>query len=307
MAEPAWAKDLLRGVMTVFYQSMYRDILRILDPEKFNAKDSPLTGAIRAGQVVYVDGEFRGEFSAAVSKELLSLGARFDGRSLSYKLPAADIPGPLHQWIMQQNERIRLVTQALTDAIDTAPARIIALTETIELPALADNVIARFDAGLRETLGVVPEITPVLRDALKTEYTDNIRLSIQNFGASETRRLRELVEDSVMGGFRSKKLIPHIFARQRVSVDRAKFVAYQETNLFVSTLQQTKYTQAGITHYRWRTVGDGVTRPDHAELNGRVFSWTDPPVVDKETGRRRHPRGDYGCRCEAIPLVGYEP
>lgn len=50
------------------------------------------------------------------------------------------------------------------------------------------------------------------------------------------------------------------------------------------------------THYVWRTRRDGKVRSSHAEREGQVFSWDDPP----EGG---HPGEDYGCRCTAEPYL----
>jgi hypothetical protein len=48
-------------------------------------------------------------------------------------------------------------------------------------------------------------------------------------------------------------------------------------------------------YYVWHTRGDGKVRASHAENDGKIFSWSHPPI----TG---HPGEDYGCRCEALPL-----
>lgn len=50
------------------------------------------------------------------------------------------------------------------------------------------------------------------------------------------------------------------------------------------------------THYIWRTRRDGKVRSAHAEREGQIFSWDNPP----EGG---HPREDYGCRCTAEPYL----
>ncbi|MGC6511155.1 MAG: phage minor head protein [Parvibaculales bacterium] len=59
------------------------------------------------------------------------------------------------------------------------------------------------------------------------------------------------------------------------------------------TLKQARTT----THYIWRTRRDSRVRPSHAENDGKVFAWNNPPP----TG---HPGEDYGCRCIAEP---YKP
>ena len=54
---------------------------------------------------------------------------------------------------------------------------------------------------------------------------------------------------------------------------------------------ETKNTPP-TTHYVWRTRRDGKVRSHHAEREGQVFAWDEPP----EGG---HPGEDYGCRCTA--------
>jgi len=46
------------------------------------------------------------------------------------------------------------------------------------------------------------------------------------------------------------------------------------------------------THYIWRTRRDGKVRSAHAEREGQIFSWDDPP-------QGGHPGEDYNCRCTA--------
>ena len=63
----------------------------------------------------------------------------------------------------------------------------------------------------------------------------------------------------------------------------------------------------GSTSYVWRARHDSVTRPDHADLDGTVQYWDNPPITDKAAGRRCNPGCDYNCRCSASPIVNYIP
>lgn len=74
---------------------------------------------------------------------------------------------------------------------------------------------------------------------------------------------------------------------------RAAFVQYLRKGTPIRL--ETKNTQP-TTHYVWRTRRDGKVRSSHAEREGQVFSWDDPP----EGG---HPGADYGCRCTAEPYL----
>ena len=58
---------------------------------------------------------------------------------------------------------------------------------------------------------------------------------------------------------------------------------------------ETKNTKP-TTHYIWRTRRDGKVRSSHAEREGQIFSWDDPP-------QGGHPGEDYGCRCTAEPYL----
>ncbi|MFQ5443539.1 MAG: phage minor head protein [Nitrospinales bacterium] len=48
--------------------------------------------------------------------------------------------------------------------------------------------------------------------------------------------------------------------------------------------------------YIWRTRRDSNVRSSHAEREGKIFRWDDPP----DGG---HPGEDYGCRCWAAPVT----
>ena len=74
---------------------------------------------------------------------------------------------------------------------------------------------------------------------------------------------------------------------------RRAFVAYLRTGAPIPLALK----QAGpTTHYVWRTRGDERVRLAHAENDGGLFAWDDPPA----TG---HPGEDFGCRCMAEPYV----
>ncbi len=70
-----------------------------------------------------------------------------------------------------------------------------------------------------------------------------------------------------------------------------------------------KVRRGPTTHYIWRIDPEELprTRLGHRRLNGRMFSWDDPPVVDSTTGERGHPGLDKHCRCWAEPVPDEEP
>jgi SPP1 gp7 family putative phage head morphogenesis protein len=87
------------------------------------------------------------------------------------------------------------------------------------------------------------------------------------------------------------------------SKSRAELTARDQTLKLYGQIQEERQQKAGITKYVWTTSQDERVRPDHADLDGTVQAWDDPPVVDKRTGRRGHPGFDYQCRCTAVPVL----
>jgi SPP1 gp7 family putative phage head morphogenesis protein len=187
----------------------------------------------------------------------------------------------------------------------------------------AKKTVDSMEAGFKtvaKALEVQPELDARSREKLASEYSDNLKLYIQKFADQEIFSLREAVEENAREGYRFDKLIPKIKQRYGVSVRKAKFLARNETSIFMSKYHEQRYGEAGITDYIWSTSHDARVRPalfltpneraesgNHRVLDGRTFSFSNPPVVDPPTGRKANPGQDYNCRCVAIPVLGDKP
>lgn len=58
--------------------------------------------------------------------------------------------------------------------------------------------------------------------------------------------------------------------------------------------------------YRWTSQEDKVVRKTHRRLNGKLFTYSDPPTTIDEYGRAHtgNPGSDWGCRCIEVPAKG---
>ena len=56
---------------------------------------------------------------------------------------------------------------------------------------------------------------------------------------------------------------------------RKAFLAYIRKGIPISSSHKQERT---TSHYIWRTQGDGKVRNSHAEREGQVFSWDNPPL-----------------------------
>lgn len=115
-------------------------------------------------------------------------------------------------------------------------------------------------------------------------------------------RMQEIVLEGYKNGTPSKTIVQEIQDSYGVDKNKARFMARDQLAKLNGDITRHQQMDAGVSKYRWSTSGDSRVRDDHKELDGKVFSWDDPPIVDKKTGRRAHPMEDFNCRCVAIPI-----
>lgn len=77
---------------------------------------------------------------------------------------------------------------------------------------------------------------------------------------------------------------------------RADLIARDQIGKLNGRLTQLRQQSAGITKYKWSTSKDERVRPAHAEREGKVYEWANPPA----DGNPGYP---IRCRCVAIPVI----
>lgn len=116
------------------------------------------------------------------------------------------------------------------------------------------------------------------------------------------RRVQKLSIEAYENSTRASEIAKEIMRTRHVTSSRAKLIARTEVARVGSALTQARAVHVGSTQYEWVTVGDSDVREEHRKLNGRVFSWDDPPVTGSN-GERSAPGAIYNCRCVAFPLI----
>lgn len=140
-------------------------------------------------------------------------------------------------------------------------------------------------------------VTAVL-DAWRSE---NLRL-ISDIGTGMLDALRAEVREATQKGTRVETLAARITERYAITERRARVIASDQILKANGNLTKQRHQAAGITRYTWGTSRDEKVRPTHQILDGRIFSWDDPPITN-ERGDRNHPGEDILCRCNAIPIL----
>lgn len=157
---------------------------------------------------------------------------------------------------------------------------------------------AQLVTAARMAIGI--DIGPVLaslplKAVIEAAVIANTNL-IKSLPTTYMAQLRPLVLNGIQHGQRYEVLQREIMARNNVTESRAKLIARDQTAKLNSSISEARQVQLGITKYEWQTSGDERVRSSHAEHDGKIYSWDNPP---EDTG---HPGQDYQCRCVAIPV-----
>lgn len=175
-------------------------------------------------------------------------------------------------------------------------ARIIAKSLTEEVNETNKK---RFYNAMESAVGIN------LRNVLQSEDLEDIMFATtrENVALIKTipeeyfKKLETIVFTGTTQGRAATSMINQIREVGKVTENRARLIARDQTSKLNSALNQQRAQNLGVEEYIWRTAGDERVRPSHASKNGKRFRWDDPP---KDTG---HPGQDIQCRCVAQPII----
>lgn len=139
------------------------------------------------------------------------------------------------------------------------------------------------------------------RTALSRWTDSNVNL-VKTIPKGNLSEMQTIIKNGFENGLSSEEIAKEIEKTYNTTKSHARFIARDQMAKLNAELAQSQQTDAGIEEYIWSSCGDGRVRDRHKELDGKVFKWSEPPVVDKKTGRRCHPGEDYRCRCIARPV-----
>jgi SPP1 gp7 family putative phage head morphogenesis protein len=285
----------------LIYERLLNVIKRTPIKVKLSAADSPeqhLINKINTGMILYDGQYFLGQFDARSSRIIKELGGTWDRERKGFRLSEGSLTPSLKSAISASKSRLEAINKKLLEALDEAEA----LADETDIAEKLTGAIDKVVDGLQiqtvkamDALGVNYTLTHGQREEIKKEYIENMDKEIKKWSHEHIKSLREGVQQNAMDGFRAKKLEDMIEHNYGVTKNKAKFLAQQETSMFMAKFRQQRFTDAGVEFYRWDTVGDKKVRDDHKKLNNRIFQFGDPPIVDSATGRRGEPGEDFRC------------
>ena len=145
-------------------------------------------------------------------------------------------------------------------------------------------------------------------DTIPMWVDENVSL-IKSLPNDSLFRMRDIMVKDFKAGLTVNEIAKDIQKQYDVDKHDAQLLARDQLATLNGQITEHQQTDAGIKKYKWRTTGDGRVRDCHKALDGKIFSWNDPPEMWYDTkhgrvytGRRCHPGRDYYCRCVAIPV-----
>lgn len=315
---PEYFEAIQAAIIALLKSEIYKPLLKELGLHTISIKNSmdELVDAIVRGQIRFHRGQFTGSFNAALSRELRRLGAKWDRRQGSFAIPQSQLS-------IEVKNAITLSEYKFVQAAKRMDSKLASLLPDeiagkLKVEKMFDRTIYKVEKEFAKSvkgITVAPQLTDHTRARIAKEYTENLQLYVKDFAQKEIEELRARVQEKTFAGERYENLVKEIEKSYGVSYNKAKFLARQETSLMMTKYKQARYESAGVNQYKWACVKmphqqkgskyiKGEVRYHHAELEGKIFSWNNPPIVN-DKGERKNPGQDYNCRCFAIPIVKF--
>lgn len=274
---------------------------------------SDIINALQSNRIEFAEGKFKGKFNARISLTFRKLGAIFNKTDKSFRFAEeSQMPADIAIAIGRQQSNSAILNEAALNAIDSINVNqsIKDLEFTKDFDDVIKNIDKQFKGNINLTNISFSDITETEKLGIAKEWSNNLRLFVQKFTDEQVTELRQLVQRNFTAGFRSENLEKILTRKFNISKNKAKFLARQETSLVSANYAKQRYNAVGIKRYIWSTaqderVRDGRSRGEgnHKRLNGKEFSFDDPPITNEFTGKTANPSEDFGCRCVAIPIV----
>lgn len=173
----------------------------------------------------------------------------------------------------------------------------------------AEYISEELDKLNREAFENAPELS-IDEVALNKEtkriaedYVYNMQYWVKNWEVKNIVKMRQDLVKMRQEGSRIPEIREYFEKRWKIAKDKAQFLAVNESHLAASTIKATHYQNMGFTHFKWGRSSSLEKRHLHEEYYGKVFSYSNPPIIDEKLGIRGLPRQIWNCKCIQIPIA----
>lgn len=302
-------KLIQKVIMTHLWDELYKPLFEKLSikPKAINDLDV-LRNALREGKIFYIEGGFKAvnKFGNTVARELERIGAVYDKRQKMYRIAYDKLPNDLLVSVAESQrlsqERIQFVDKYLADFMGNIDEFVDNIAFTNEVITILDDANQQIEKNVKSINIITPELVAVQAREIAKSYTTNMQYYIKKWAEKDIPEFRKKVAKAVLEGYREDKVQKILQQEYKIGADKAKFLAQNETSIMLAQYRKVTYQKMGFNKFKWATIMDGKERELHAKLNGKIFSFDNPPVIDERTGQVGLPGTTYGCRCSLIPV-----
>lgn len=185
-----------------------------------------------------------------------------------------------------------------------------------ESPKIVDQIIGGIDKAAGDTLkqslkqlsgGVTlktDEMPAALKQSVSAAIAENVTL-IKSIETQYHTQIEGAVMRSLQPGGRGLADVTEALQKYEGVTDRRRnIIAKDQTRKIQASISIERAKSAGIKKFKWlHSRGGSEPRPDHVAMNGNVYSYDDPPVIDRRTGERGFPGQAINCRCQMVPVI----
>lgn len=144
-----------------------------------------------------------------------------------------------------------------------------------------------------------------LKEVIKASISENVYL-IKSIPEKYFTDITGSVMRSITGGGGVRQLIKDLNKYTNQSKRRVKNLALDQTRKAYNSINRQRMMSAGYTKFKWLHSGGGQQpRKDHIKMNGNIYSFDDPPIIDKNTGERGFPGQAINCGCTMQPVYEF--
>lgn len=156
-------------------------------------------------------------------------------------------------------------------------------------------------------------ISGEMKDILTATIYENVNL-IERIPSTYFDQVRGAVMRSITqpetGGLEGlQETIQSVLDKRGKQIhNKARNTALDQTRKAYNNLNSGRMKAVGISKYQWvHSRGGQFPREHHLnELDGKIFSLDEPPIIEPKTGERGIPGQAINCRCTMLPLLEFD-
>ncbi len=196
------------------------------------------------------------------------------------------------------NDRLDKVTNNILKIADFEAKRIAA--------NFVNSLINNVDSKFKSNLGINLTNLDFKQDDLETielMLKNNINL-IKSIPKDILDDLNNLIYESSLGAD-IKTLEKGLSTIKKISKNRVKTIARDQTAKALNAVSSLRSQQAGFEYYEWITAQDervSTGAGGHKQLQGKIFRYDTAEAIIDSYGNKGHPAQRVNCRCVAAPI-----